>query len=143
MIVDIINKKRLGMILSKEELEFFFNGYLKGKISDYQMSALLMAICIKGMTDKEIFDLTDIFIKSGDTLDLSDIKGIKVDKHSTGGVGDKTTMVIAPIVASLNVPVVKMSGRGLGFTGGTIDKLESIPGFTTNLSEEEMKNQAK
>ena len=143
MIVDIINKKRLGMILSKEELEFFFNGYLKGEISDYQMSALLMAICIKGMTDKEIFDLTDIFIKSGDTLDLSDIKGIKVDKHSTGGVGDKTTMVIAPIVASLNVPVVKMSGRGLGFTGGTIDKLESIPGFTTNLSEEEMKKQAK
>ena len=121
MITDIINKKRLGAYLSKEELEFIFNGYLKGKVKDYQMSALLMAICIKGMTDKEIFDLTDIFIKSGDILDFSDVEGIKVDKHSTGGVGDKTTMVIAPIVASLGVPVIKMSGRGLGHTGGTIE----------------------
>lgn len=143
MIVDIINKKRLGKILSKEELTFFFNGYLEGTVTDYQMSALLMAICIKGMTDKEIFDLTEIFIKSGETLDFSDIKGIKVDKHSTGGVGDKTTMIIAPIVSSLNVPVVKMSGRGLGFTGGTIDKLESIPGFRTDLSLDEIKNQVK
>ena len=143
MIVDIINKKRLGKILSKQELELFFNGYLEGKVTDYQMSALLMAICINNMTDKEIFDLTDIFIKSGEVLDFRDIEGIKVDKHSTGGVGDKTTMIIAPIVASLGVPVVKMSGRGLGYTGGTIDKLESIPGFRTNLSLEEIKNQVK
>lgn len=102
-----------------------------------------MAICIKGMTDKEIFDLTDIFLHSGEVLDFSDIPGIKVDKHSTGGVGDKTTMIIAPIVASLGVPVIKMSGRGLGFTGGTIDKLESIPGFRTNLSDDEIKEQVK
>ncbi len=143
MIVDIINKKRLGKILSKSELEYIFNGYLNGEVKDYQMSSLLMAICIKQMTDKEIFDLTDIFIKSGEILDFSDINGIKVDKHSTGGVGDKTTMIIAPIVASLSVPVIKMSGRGLGFTGGTIDKLESIPGFRTNLSDEEIKKQVK
>lgn len=143
MIVDIINKKRLGMILSKEELEYFFNGYLNGEVTDYQMSALLMAICINNMTDKEIFDLTDIFIKSGEVLDFSDIEGIKVDKHSTGGVGDKTTMIIGPIVASLGVPVVKMSGRGLGFTGGTIDKLEAIPGFRTDLSLDEIKKQVK
>lgn len=143
MIVDIINKKRLGKILSKQELEFFFNGYIEGKITDYQMSAMLMAICIKNMTEREIFDLCDIFIKSGEILDFSDIEGIKVDKHSTGGVGDKTTLIIAPIVASLGIPVVKMSGRGLGFTGGTIDKLESIPGFKTNLSIEEIKKQVK
>lgn len=143
MIVDIINKKRLGNILSRSELGFIFNGYLNGEVSDYQMSALLMAICIKGMTDKEIFDLTDIFLHSGEVLDFSDIPGIKVDKHSTGGVGDKTTMIIAPIVASLGVPVIKMSGRGLGFTGGTIDKLESIPGFRTNLSDDEIKEQVK
>lgn len=143
MIVDIINKKRLGNILGRSELEFIFNGYLNGEVSDYQMSALLMAICIKGMTDKEIFDLTDIFLHSGEVLDFSDIPGIKVDKHSTGGVGDKTTMIIAPIVASLGVPVIKMSGRGLGFTGGTIDKLESIPGFRTNLSDDEIKEQVK
>ena len=143
MIVDIINRKRLGNILSRSELEFIFNGYLNGEVSDYQMSALLMAICIKGMTDKEIFDLTDIFLHSGEVLDFSDIPGVKVDKHSTGGVGDKTTMIIAPIVASLGVPVIKMSGRGLGFTGGTIDKLESIPGFRTNLSDDEIKEQVK
>lgn len=143
MIVDIINKKRLGNILSRSELEFIFNGYLNGEVSDYQMSALLMAICIKGMADKEIFDLTDIFLHSGEVLDFSDIPGVKVDKHSTGGVGDKTTMIIAPIVASLGVPVIKMSGRGLGFTGGTIDKLESIPGFRTNLSDDEIKEQVK
>lgn len=141
MIVEIINKKRLNQELTKEELEFFFNGYLKKDITDYQMSALLMAICINGMTDREIFDLTKIFIDSGEVLDFSNIKGIKVDKHSTGGVGDKTTMVIAPIVASLGVPVIKMSGRGLGFTGGTIDKLESIPGFRTDLSDQEIEEQ--
>lgn len=141
MIVEIINKKRLNQELTKEELESFFNGYLKKDVTDYQMSALLMAICINGMTDREIFDLTKIFIDSGEVLDFSNIKGIKVDKHSTGGVGDKTTMVIAPIVASLGVPVIKMSGRGLGFTGGTIDKLESIPGFRTDLSDQEIEEQ--
>ena len=143
MIVDIINKKRLGGELTYKELEFFFNNYLKGTIKDYQMSALLMAICINGMTDQEIFDLTKIFIDSGETLDFSAIDGIKVDKHSTGGIGDKTTLIIAPIVAALGVPVVKMSGRGLGYTGGTIDKLESIKGFRTNLSDEEIFKQVK
>ncbi len=143
MITDIINKKRLGKNLTKEELEFIFNGYLKKKVKDYQMSALLMAICINGMNDEEIFNLTDIFIKSGDILDFSDIDGIKVDKHSTGGVGDKTTMIIAPIVASLGVPVIKMSGRGLGHTGGTIDKLESIPGFRTDLTDSQVKEEVK
>ncbi|MDD5888929.1 MAG: thymidine phosphorylase [bacterium] len=143
MIVEIINKKRLGRALTYSELDFFFKGYLNGEVKDYQMSALLMAICIRGMSDDEIFALTKIFIESGDILDFSDIPGIKVDKHSTGGVGDKTTLVIAPIVASLGVPVVKMSGRGLGYTGGTIDKLESIPGFRVDLTEEEVKKQVK
>ena len=138
--VDIINKKRLGRALTYNELDFFFNGYLKGEVKDYQMSSLLMAICIRGMSDEEIFALTKIFIESGDILDFSNIPGIKVDKHSTGGVGDKTTLIIAPIVASLGVPVVKMSGRGLGITGGTIDKLESIPGFNINLTKEEPNN---
>ena len=101
-----------------------------------------MAICINDMSDSEVFALTDIFIKSGDVLDLSFIDGIKVDKHSTGGVGDKTTLIVAPLVASCNVSVIKMSGRGLGYTGGTIDKLESIPGFNVNLTEEEIKKQA-
>lgn len=143
MIVDIINKKRLGLELSYSELDFFFNGYLKGKVKDYQMSSLLMAICINGMTDEEIFALTKIFIDSGDVLDFSEIPGIKVDKHSTGGVGDKTTLIIAPIVASLEIPVVKMSGRGLGYTGGTIDKLESIKGFNIALSDNQVFNQVK
>lgn len=143
MIVDIINKKRLGLELSYSELDFFFNGYLKGKVKDYQMSSLLMAICINGMTDEEIFALTKIFIDSGDVLDFSEIPGIKVDKHSTGGVGDKTTLIIAPIVASLGIPVVKMSGRGLGYTGGTIDKLESIKGFNIALSDNQVFNQVK
>ncbi len=143
MIVDIINKKRLGRALTYNELNYFFNGYLKGEVKDYQMSSLLMAICIRGMSDEEIFALTKIFIESGNVLDFSDIPGIKVDKHSTGGVGDKTTLVIAPIVASLGVPVVKMSGRGLGYTGGTIDKLESIPGFKIVLSDEEIIRQVK
>lgn len=143
MILDIINKKRLGEELSYKELSFFFNSYLEGKIADYQMSSLLMAICINGMTDEEIFSLTKIFIDSGDILDFSSIPGIKVDKHSTGGIGDKTTLVIGPIVASLGVPVVKMSGRGLGYTGGTIDKLESIPGFRIDLTDEEILNQVK
>lgn len=138
MILDIINKKRLGEELSYKELDYFFSGYLNGDIPDYQMSSLLMAICINGMTDEEIFSLTKIFIDSGDVLDFSDIPGIKVDKHSTGGIGDKTTLVIAPIVAACGVPVIKMSGRGLGYTGGTIDKLESIKGYRVDLSDEEI-----
>lgn len=141
MILDIINKKRLGEELSYKELDYFFNSYLDGEIADYQMSSLLMAICINGMTDEEIFSLTKIFIDSGDVLDFSDIPGIKVDKHSTGGIGDKTTLVIAPIVAALDIPVIKMSGRGLGYTGGTIDKLESIPGFRIDLNDREIINQ--
>ena len=138
MIVDIINKKRLGLALSYDEIYFIFNGYLNGNVKDYQMSSLLMAICINGMNDDEVFALTKIFIESGDVLDFSNIDGIKVDKHSTGGIGDKTTLIIAPIVASLGVPVVKMSGRGLGYTGGTIDKLESIKGFRIDLSDDEV-----
>lgn len=143
MIVDIINKKRLGEELSFHELDLFFNGYLEGKVKDYQMSSLLMAICIQGMTEEEVFSLTKVFIDSGDVLDLSFLPGVTVDKHSTGGIGDKTTLIIAPIVASLGVPVMKMSGRGLGYTGGTIDKLESIPGFRIDLSEEEVMEQVK
>ena len=143
MIVDIINKKRLGQELSYHELDVFFNGYLNGTVKDYQMSSLLMAICIQGMSDEEIFSLTKIFIDSGDTLDLSFVPGVTVDKHSTGGIGDKTTLIIAPIVASLGIPVLKMSGRGLGYTGGTIDKLESIPGFRIDLSDEEVMYQVE
>ena len=143
MITDIINKKRLGKELTFHELDMFFNGYLNGEVKDYQMSSLLMAICINGMSDEEVFSLTKIFIDSGDTLDLSFLSGIIVDKHSTGGIGDKTTMVIAPIVASLGIPMLKMSGRGLGYTGGTIDKLESIPGYRVNLSDEEIIHQVK
>ncbi len=143
MILDIISKKANKYELTKEELETIFLGYLKDEVKDYQMSAFLMAICINDMSDSEIFALTDIFIKSGDILDLSFIDDIKVDKHSTGGVGDKTTLIVAPLVASCNIPVIKMSGRGLGYTGGTIDKLESIPGFVVDLSEEKIKKQAK
>ena len=143
MIVDIINKKRLGKELSYSEIDKFFNAYLDGDIKDYQMSALLMAICINGMTDEEVFALTKVFIDSGDVLDFSGIIDNMVDKHSTGGIGDKTTLVIAPIVAACGVPVVKMSGRGLGYTGGTIDKLESIVGFKTNLTDEQIIKQVK
>ena len=143
MIVDIINKKRLGQELSYKELDTFFNGYLEGRVKDYQMSSLLMAICINGMTEEEVFSLTKIFIDSGDRLDLSFIDDVVVDKHSTGGVGDKTTLIIAPIVASLGIPILKMSGRGLGYTGGTIDKLESIPGYRIDLSDEEVMKQVQ
>ena len=136
-IIEIITKKKEKRELTREELEFAFNGYLKGTVKDYQMSSLLMAICLNGMSDKETFDLVDIFIKSGDVLDLSGIPGVKVDKHSTGGIGDKITLIIGPIVASCGIKVPKMSGRGLGYTGGTIDKLESIKGFKVTLSEEE------
>ena len=143
MILDIINKKRLGEELSYKELDYFFNGYLEGKIPDYQMSALLMAICINGMSDEEVFCLTKIFVDSGEVLDFSKKIGKYVDKHSTGGIGDKTTLIIAPILAACGVPIVKMSGRGLGYTGGTIDKLESIPGFNVNLTDKEIIKEVK
>lgn len=137
-VIEIIDKKRLKQELSYEEIKYIFEGFLNDEVEDYQMSSLLMAIVLNGMTDEEIFALTDIFINSGDVLDLSNIDGVKVDKHSTGGIGDKTTLIVAPIVASLGVKICKMSGRGLGYTGGTIDKLESIPGFRVSLSEEEV-----
>lgn len=136
-IVDIITKKRDGGKLSKEEIEFFVNGYTKGEIPDYQASALLMAIYFQKMDKEETFQLTDVMRRSGDTIDLTAITGIKVDKHSTGGVGDKTTLIVAPLVAACGVPIAKMSGRGLGFTGGTVDKMESIPGFKTAMEPEE------
>lgn len=140
-IVDIINKKEAKEELTKEEIEFVVNNYLNDNIKDYQMSSLLMAICINGMSFEETYNLTTVMLNSGERIDLSKIEGIKVDKHSTGGVGDKTTLVVGPIVASCGVPVAKMSGRGLGFTGGTIDKLESISGFKTTLTDEEFINQ--
>ena len=143
MIIDIINKKRLGKELSYKEIAYFFNAYLEGEIKDYQMSSLLMAICINGMTDEEVYALTKVFIDSGDILDFSSFCDVSVDKHSTGGIGDKTTLIIAPIVAACGVTVVKMSGRGLGYTGGTIDKLESIPGFRIDLTDEEIIKQVK
>lgn len=140
--IDIINKKRLGKILKSDEIHFVISGYVSGSIPDYQMSSLLMAIVLKGMTTNEIINLTNEMLESGDKLDLSSL-GIVVDKHSTGGVGDKTTLIVAPMVASCGVNVAKMSGRGLGHTGGTIDKLESIPGFRTSISNEEFFKQVK
>lgn len=135
--VDLIEKKRDGQVLSKEEIDFIIKEYTAGTIPDYQMSALLMAIYYQDMTDEEITNLTLAMAYSGEVIDLSSIEGIKVDKHSTGGVGDTTTLILAPLVASVGVPVAKMSGRGLGFTGGTLDKLESIPGFKIEISDED------
>lgn len=135
--VDVIDKKKKGKELTTKEIEYVIQGYTKGDIPDYQMSALTMAIYFKGMTDKEVSDLTMAMVESGDVIDLSPIEGIKVDKHSTGGVGDKTSFIVGPLVASVGVPVAKMSGRGLGHTGGTLDKLESIKGFQVELTREE------
>lgn len=138
--VDLIAKKRDGKELTTEEINFFIEGYTKGDIPDYQVSAMNMAIYFQDMTDRERADLTMAMVNSGETIDLSAIEGIKVDKHSTGGVGDTTTLVLAPLVAALDIPVAKMSGRGLGHTGGTIDKLESIAGFHVEISKDEFVN---
>ncbi|WGG87259.1 pyrimidine-nucleoside phosphorylase [Enterococcus faecium] len=135
--MDLIEKKRDGNELSKEEIEYIVTNYTNGKIPDYQVSALLMAIFYQDMTNEEITNLTLAIANSGDVIDLSSLEGIKVDKHSTGGVGDTTTLILAPLVASVGVTVAKMSGRGLGYTGGTLDKLEAIPGFQIELSDEE------
>lgn len=139
--IDIITKKRNGGVLTTEEIEYLINGYTAGDIPDYQMSSFLMAVYFKGMTKEETVTLTRVMRDSGDIVDLSDIKGIKVDKHSSGGVGDKTTLIVAPIAAACGVPIAKMSGRGLGFTGGTVDKLESIPGYKTSIEREDFVNQ--
>jgi pyrimidine-nucleoside phosphorylase len=139
--VDLIQRKRDGKELAPEEIEFLVEGYTSGDIPDYQMSSFLMAVFFSGMSDREVSRLTECMLRSGDTVDLSDIPGVKVDKHSTGGVGDKTSFIVAPLAAAAGVVVPMMSGRALGHTGGTLDKLESIPGFRTNLTAEEFRKQ--
>jgi pyrimidine-nucleoside phosphorylase len=141
--VDLIQRKRDGEELAPEEIEFLVEGYTNGDIPDYQMSAFLMAVFFSGMSDREVSRLTECMLRSGDTVDLSSIPGAKVDKHSTGGVGDKTSLIVAPLAAAAGVVVPMMSGRGLGHTGGTLDKLESIPGFRTDLTAEEFQKQLK
>ena len=142
-IIEIIDKKSKGKVLSRKEIEYFIHGYTNGIIPDYQVSSLLMAIKLKGMNRNETVNLTRAMLHSGDVNDLSSLPGVTVDKHSTGGVGDKTTIVLAPLVAACGLTIAKMSGRGLGHTGGTIDKLESIPGFNTSLTHDEFFNQVK
>src|SRR5262245_52613338 len=139
--VDLIYRKREGEELSPEEITFLVNGYTRGEIPDYQMSAFLMAVCWQGMTDREVSALTECMLSSGESVDLSGVPGLKVDKHSTGGVGDKTSLIAAPLAASAGVVVPMISGRGLGHTGGTLDKLESIPGFRTSLTIDEFRDQ--
>ena len=139
--VDLIIKKRQGEALSREEIAFWIDGYVNGVIPDYQTSAMTMAILFRGMSEEEVINLTDLMEHSGDTLDLSNLKGVKVDKHSTGGVGDKTSLVLGPMVAACGATLAKLSGRGLGHTGGTLDKLESIPGLRIALSEKEFEEQ--
>ncbi|HEY1339557.1 MAG TPA: thymidine phosphorylase, partial [Bryobacteraceae bacterium] len=139
--VDLIQRKRDGEELAPEEIDFLITGYTSGDIPDYQMSAFLMSTYFSGMTDREVGRLTECMLRSGDTVDLSSIPGVKVDKHSTGGVGDKTSFIVAPLAAAAGVVVPMMSGRALGHTGGTLDKLESIPGFRTNLTAEEFQKQ--
>ncbi len=141
-IIDIIEKKKLGYRLSEEEIKYFVDGYTNGKIETYKMSSLLMAIRINGMDKQETFDLVDAMLNSGDKLDLSEL-GFTCDKHSTGGVGDKTSLVLVPLLASIGINVSKMSGRGLAHTGGTIDKLESINGIKLEVSNEQFIKQVK
>src|SRR5665648_100704 len=138
--VDIIEKKKRNKALTKDEIDFMVQGYTKDEIPDYQMSAFLMTIYFNGMDPDETANLTESFVNSGDRVDLSEIEGIKVDKHSTGGVGDKISLIVIPLVAETGIPVAKMSGRGLGHTGGTIDKLESIVGFKIELTNKEFIN---
>src|SRR5579862_2962575 len=139
--VDLIQRKRDGEELAPEEIDYLVEGYTNGEVPDYQMSAFLMAVYFTGMTDREVSRLTECMLRSGETVDLSQVPGVKVDKHSTGGVGDKTSLIVAPLAAAAGVVVPMISGRALGHTGGTLDKLESIPGFRTSLTVDEFRTQ--